>query len=280
MAQTFSTKAILLSKKPYQDLHFIFNFLTEKGQKVGAIAYYAKGSKKRFDSFAEIFFNYDLVYEKKPQKDLVILKDLKIDDHYNLNQQNLSCFALNQFFAECGFKLLQPGDDHPEVYQLLRLIKKNLNQNQPDSFYQFLFLFGLYQFLLILGVKPDFSSCASCKQSRLIKKDTVDFYFFGESRLYCSECIVGGRLKNLNFKKIKACDLNGFDFFDSITKDFLPDAQNNMAKIKSLFDSAKTNQVMTESLIQVLVNEFDVQFRSLSFLKDIFFSFHPLSIKN
>ena len=185
MSNTFSTTALVLKRRDYQEHDRLFCLYA---QDYGKIDVLAKGTKKitsKLNSYLEPFYLIKVMIAKGKFFDKLANCDL-IKSYQSLRQDLFGFYLLN-YIAEITDGLIvgqtQKNDKFSLLVELLDILDANINFPKDKLF----FLVNTYALKLLglLGYQPEIKRCLHCHKGILLTKNIFDF---GQGGIICENC--------------------------------------------------------------------------------------------
>ncbi|MDM8516159.1 DNA repair protein RecO [Desulfobacterales bacterium HSG16] len=189
----FSTAAILLRKRQYQDHDLIISFFTQDFGKISVIAKYAKKSVKRFAGILEPFCILDLTCRKSKKSNLDFLNEAVLQESFSNIRSDVLKTAYASYWAELVDKWMEERADNVWLFELLSFVLKRLDEGQPPEYLSILFQI---RFLAMLGFCPNLIYCNICgKDMHQMNGHYVSFDLMAGG-LICRSCKTGTQMQH------------------------------------------------------------------------------------
>jgi len=234
------TNAIILKRIPYSDTSLICRLFTQDRGKVTILAKGVWRPKKSTGALLEPVNHIHIQYYHKDSRDIQILKDAGLLQHYSILRNSLNRIILGLAVVEMIDKSTQDSNPHPILYRLSWRVLDELNNEKQN--YLCVFLFFLYQLSLRLGFMPNLSNCRKCNSKMM--QGGIDE---STGELVCSNCIDSSenklnsfstlnKLTSLHLDEIETLSLNRKNVIDSIQllDVFLSYHIEELKKVKSM----------------------------------------------
>ncbi len=188
MTDTFETEALLVRSVDYRDHDRIVTLLTADLGKVGAVAYGARRSKRRFAGSLQPFQGIRLLLRQRPGRDLYELKEAEVLETYPEIIKDPSRYAVATWSLELLRELSPEADGDGRAYHWATQVLRRL---ESDGASAWLVLAFVLQALRDAGVEPSFDRCAACGRPAPEGKSG---YFDSQRGLICTSCGGSGPL--------------------------------------------------------------------------------------
>jgi DNA repair protein RecO (recombination protein O) len=178
-----STEAVVLKGWKMGETSKILSLFTRDFGKVRVVVKGGRNPKSPFKGCLESLTHIRAIYYNKPIRELQLLSkaDL-IDPHFRIiGDPKRTALALAQ--VELVEKAISGEQSHPGVFDLLIHTLQALNQE--DGFLEGVLWYFEGRFIDLMGYKPTWDSCISCKKSLGVKGG---FFQPSSGGLYCSDC--------------------------------------------------------------------------------------------
>ena len=151
-------QAIVLRARDYREADLLVSLFTKEEGKINGIAKGAKKSKKRFGPALEIGSLINLVYENRPERELVLLKEASSLGPLPHWRSSWVTIAVASFALELAFKTLPEHQAAHPKFNLLKVFLETLEENDARSS----LLAFQERWLSLLGWEPDTKICGMC----------------------------------------------------------------------------------------------------------------------
>jgi DNA repair protein RecO (recombination protein O) len=186
MGQTYTTTALVLKRRDYQENDRLFCLYTKDYGKIDVLA---KGTKKissKLNSYLEPFYLIKVMIAKGKGFDKLANCNL-IEGYQNL-RQDLFGFALINYLAEITDNLIlgqtQSYDKFDLLLKTLDVLDQIISKKDKKKLLLIANLYGL-KLLDLLGYQPEIKRCLICHKGILLTKNIFDFSHGG---VICEEC--------------------------------------------------------------------------------------------
>jgi DNA repair protein RecO (recombination protein O) len=183
-------EAICIRAVDYSETSQIVTFFTRANGKVGAVAKGSKRPRSAFDGPIEVFSHGSIVFSDANREKLATLTEFEQQPAFPSLSTNLFAFNCCLFSAELTEKMTEDYDPHPQLFEHLLELLKNMRDKGHES-RDTIALLILFQLLLLkeVGLGPVVSVCANCK-TRYERRDTRYEVYFSSSAngLICRDC--------------------------------------------------------------------------------------------
>jgi len=184
MPRNLTFSALTLRVKPSGESNREAWFLTAEEGLVKATVF--GGAKSRLRSQVALFHEGKLMIYHDPVKDSRKVSDFDVQSWRpgirELWERTTAAGALAEtvLFSQGG------GGNWPEALKLAGDTLDTLNTAAAGACSQ-IFIYFLWHWAQILGVKPDLSTCTSCQKE--VKKEGFLWYFNRKEALFCENCV-------------------------------------------------------------------------------------------
>jgi len=186
MSQTYTTTALVLKRRDYQEHDRLFCLYTRDFGKIDVLA---KGTKKissKLNSYLEPFYLIKVMIAKGKGFDKLANCNL-IEGYQNL-RQDLFGFALINYLAEITDNLIlgqtQSYDKFDLLLKTLEVLDQEIGKKGKEKLLLLANLYGL-KLLSLLGYQPEIKRCLICHKGILLTKNIFDFSHGG---VICEDC--------------------------------------------------------------------------------------------
>ncbi|MFA5188619.1 MAG: DNA repair protein RecO [Patescibacteria group bacterium] len=186
MSQTYTTTALVLKRRDYQENDRLFCLYTKDFGKIDVLA---KGTKKiisKLNPYLEPFYLIKVMIAKGKGFDKLANCNL-IEGYQNL-RQNLFGFALINYLAEITDRLIigqtQNNDKFDLLLKILNILEQEISKKDKEKLLLLANLYGL-KLLSLLGYQPEIKRCLICHKGILLTKNIFDFSHGG---IICENC--------------------------------------------------------------------------------------------
>lgn len=183
MSELIKTRALVLRKLDYGDTSKIAQFYTEDYGKISAIIKGARSSKSKIGLMVDTFNLLQIVLYKKETRDIQIVSDVDLLQHFVNIKENLERFKYASAVIELLLNLTIEHDHNERLFagsvRILELI--NNPEKNPKLFFTKYFLF----FIKEIGYEFPTTHCSICKKNL---NDSMQISYSYESGILCGEC--------------------------------------------------------------------------------------------
>ena len=190
MNETYTTKAIILNRRPFREcdsMATVYSF--DKGKLELAVRGARKISSKLAGHIEPLNLSEIMVVRGR-QFDYIggaVSRNCFIDLKSNLEKSLIAGQAVNVFN-----KLIKHGERDREIFILLQFFLNILDKNKKFN-YELLLNFFILKLLVQLGYKPELYNCVVCKKKIIPNNNKFDLSRGG---LVCADCA-----KNIQYNK-------------------------------------------------------------------------------
>lgn len=179
--------AICIRAVDYSETSQILSFFTRKNGKISAIAKGAKRPKSNFDGPIEIFTSGNIVFADSKKQKLATLTEFQQQSTFSALAKDLFALHCASFAAELTELMTDDYDPHPQLFDQLLELFKNLSNTKNKT--EVLTLLILFQLALLkqVGLQPVLNACTNCKSN--FNTDWPQTYFCHSANgLICRDC--------------------------------------------------------------------------------------------
>jgi DNA repair protein RecO (recombination protein O) len=177
------TEAIVLRVVPYSNSSHIVTWLTPDQGKLSTMIKGAMRPKSMFLGQYDLFYTCELLYYRKEYNGLHIAKECSPINTRSELRSDWRSAACASYISDMMQRVSYRGGHQPELYQLTKVALDSLTQQKSKT--QFMFWFELH-LANLLGIKPQFENCTSCKADIVASKQTR--ISFSHGGLICERC--------------------------------------------------------------------------------------------
>lgn len=175
-----STPAFVLKTFDFRETSKIAVFYSKELGKFKGLLKGIRRDPKKFSSIlSPLSFNHVIVYKKRAS-DLHLVSQCDLLDDFGLTRPDLKSFGFSCHIAELVDLLMPLEDANHQVFDLMTLFLKTLNDSRQDT--RFVFQIKI---LALSGFKPHLDSCLSCEVK--ILKDA--YFSYAKGGLLCARCL-------------------------------------------------------------------------------------------
>lgn len=176
------TPCYVLRKIPLRETSWILTCMTRNHGKVKGIVKGARQEKSKWFSACELFTQANMVFFEKTRNNLHLISELSVVRSHETLRSHLVSLAYSNYIAELIDKLLEEGDPHPELFDLLGRTIRILEKN-PDLAEMLVRVFEV-KLLEGLGLMPRFSDCLECESTLEAKV----YFNSAQGGVVCGDC--------------------------------------------------------------------------------------------
>ena len=193
MSEILKTDAIVLRKINQGDSSVIVSLFTPLFGKITVIAKGVKSPKSKMNSRLEIFNHVEVVFYRKQNRDIQMVKGADIIEVHNGIIEDIDKYMFASAVLELFVKLLPENEKHEILFKgILRILKLfNKSEENPKILFIKFFIFFINEIGYGLQLKKCSLSNANLSDSRQV------YYSYNEGFL-CEEC-GPDNLTNFNF---------------------------------------------------------------------------------
>ena len=183
-------RAVCIRAVDYSESSQVVTFFARLAGKIGAIAKGSRRRKSAFDGPIEVLSSGDIVFTEAHKEKLATLTEYRQEPLGGGLRKNLFALHSALFAAELVNKLTHDGDPHLVLFdqftRFLQDVDEEATQGQRRDILLRLVLFQL-ALLHEIGLRPNFKSCANCRQS--FSRGWRESYFSSLANgLVCQDC--------------------------------------------------------------------------------------------
>ena len=183
-------RAVCIRAVDYSESSQVVTFFARLAGKIGAIAKGSRRGKSAFDGPIEVLSFGDIVFTEAHKEKLATLTEYRQEPLGGGLRKNLFALHSALFAAELVNKLTHDGDPHLVLFdqftRFLQDVDEEATQGQRRDILLRLVLFQL-ALLHEIGLRPNFKSCANCRQS--FSRAWRESYFSSLANgLVCQDC--------------------------------------------------------------------------------------------
>ena len=177
-----STQAIILNTYKYGDTSTICNLLSCDYGKISFIAKGATTLKKTNKAILQPLHNIEIDYYYKSKRNLQILKEVSIVDHFKNIKLNFKKLTYSFICLELVDKISQKNNPCKIIFRLLLSTIKKIEHSKNRNI-QLYYIFFQFQLLKYIGFLPIFEYCFICSSE--LKQS---YYNYNLGHLVCTQC--------------------------------------------------------------------------------------------
>jgi DNA repair protein RecO (recombination protein O) len=185
----YRTKGIIFKKEDRGEADQLFTFYTEDFGKLEILGRAIRKISSKLRSGAELFYLSEIEFiQGKTHKTLT--DAISIEKFRNL-RESLKRLSIAYKISEVLDKLVKFQEPDEKIWQLLNEVFQKLNSlSLVISHLSLLYYYFLWNFLSILGYKPELYKCVFCQKKLIPEK----LYFSPkEGGLICQNCFKGAK---------------------------------------------------------------------------------------
>jgi len=195
---SFSSPAIMLSRRDFGDYDLIITFFTLKRGKISVIAKAAKKSAKRFLGILELFSVLDIVCSSGRRSGLFVLQEAALKYPFQGIREDIIKTAYASYWAELTNEWMEQAETQKQLYHLLKHVLCELDRGRISE--MALSIQFQIKFMALAGFCPNLSCCSICKiELENIQKSNVIFDL-KKGGLVCEKC-ASASLSNMSLSK-------------------------------------------------------------------------------
>jgi len=172
MSEIIKTKAVVLSKINFGNTSKIVSCYTEKFGKLSGIIKGARSQKSKIGALADTMNYVELVFYNKPNRDLQLITQIDLIEHYSIIRDNLERLKYASSVIELIQHLNLENEANQKLFKGLVKILSLINSKEKDP--QLLFSKFFLFFLEQMGYGLNFKKCNVCGKT-LSDEKTVSF---------------------------------------------------------------------------------------------------------
>ena len=155
------TEGVILRTYPLSETSKIVHAYTLHYGPQSLMAKGARRSKSRFSGSLETFTRLELVYYKKKTRSLFTLSDCSVLESFSGLSNDLSRFYAGSVCVDMVKRFTMPEEENLALFRLLVSSLRRIGSSEPDAIESHLLSF-IWQFLSIMGFRPDLRICVLC----------------------------------------------------------------------------------------------------------------------
>jgi len=183
-------RAVCIRAVDYSESSQVVTFFARLAGKIGAIAKGSRRPKSAFDGAIEVLSFGDIVFTEVHKDKLATLTEYQQEPLRGGLRRNLFALHSALFGVELLNKLTHDGDPHLVLFdQFTRFLRDVDEAAMEGQRRDILLRLVLFQLALLheVGLRPNFKSCANCRQS--FAKTWRESYFSSLANgLVCQDC--------------------------------------------------------------------------------------------
>ena len=178
----YNSEALILSTRHYGDTSLICNLFTKEYGKLSIISKGARTLKNPNRAILQPAQFVDLHYYYKPGRNIQILKEASINQHFFKIHQDYKKIILSYNIIDIANQICTTDNPNKIIFRLIKKVlnKIDLSNHQDIHIY---YVFFQIQLLKYLGYQPITEHCASCNTN--LKQANYNFTL---GQLTCSKC--------------------------------------------------------------------------------------------
>lgn len=181
----FQDTAIVLRRLDYSETSQVMAVFTRGQGQIRLIARGIKRSTKARVAVGLDLLEYgDLTYSMRPDKPdvLATLTEWRQRDHFPGLRRDLVRSYAGQYAAEATSRLTESHDPHPELFDALLRLLRDLGGGDPVG------RLAAYVWVLLveIGLRPELDECVGCR--REVEGEAVVYYSAREGGILCRDC--------------------------------------------------------------------------------------------
>ncbi|MBW2058633.1 MAG: DNA repair protein RecO [Deltaproteobacteria bacterium] len=153
---------IVIRSFDYGESDRIVTFLTREYGKVRGIAKGARRSRRRFANSLDLFCHVRVLFAEKEERPLMRIDQCDVVEFFPTLGQDVARMSYGSYFAELVDAMLEEGEAHRGVFDLLRGFLSILDQSGTKE--EMLRIFEV-RLLSLVGYRPTLESCVRCGSS-------------------------------------------------------------------------------------------------------------------
>ena len=192
----YKTRGIILKRTNLGEADRIITILTEKFGKIRAVA---KGVRKTLSKMAGHLEPFCLTNIQIAEgRNLDVITGVEVEESFCALRGDLQKTTTCFYFAEVIDKMMEEGENHPEIFNLLSVTLAHAN----DLIEPLLVSYFEINFLAEMGFRPELHQCIKCGNKITPEKNSFDFVHGG---LVCTDCGSGRPISDETIKLIRLC---------------------------------------------------------------------------
>ncbi len=157
--QIEKTEAIIINCMDWSDSSKIVVFYTKDSGKVKAVVKGARRGKSPFRGALEVLCHVDLVYYEKQSRELQVVTQCSVKDHFARIKKNIVKTAYCSYFVQMVDEIARGKEKSGDLFHLLLEIFRYMEENNATGL---LARYFELNFLKATGYKPLLKQCSVC----------------------------------------------------------------------------------------------------------------------
>lgn len=155
------TEGVILRTYPFSETSKIVHAYTLHYGLQSLMAKGARRSRSKFGGSLETFTRLELLYYKKKTDSLNTLSECSVLESFPGLSIDLDRFYAGSVCIDMVKRFTMPEENNVTLYRLIISSLRKIECSKPDDSERHLLSF-IWQFLTLMGFRPDFMICASC----------------------------------------------------------------------------------------------------------------------
>ena len=178
----YNSEALILNTRQYGDTSLICNLFTKQYGKLSIISKGARTLKNPNRAILQPAQFIDLHYYYKPGRNIQILKEASINQHFFHIHENYGKILLSYNIIDITNQICITDNPNKIIFRLVKKVLNKIDQSDNNKIHLYYVFFNI-QLLKYLGYQPIIEHCVSCNAN--LKQAN---YNFNLGQLTCSKC--------------------------------------------------------------------------------------------
>ncbi|MFW6283682.1 MAG: DNA repair protein RecO [Minisyncoccales bacterium] len=187
MKEHFRTQGIFLKETPHREADYFFTIYTKKYGLISALGKSIRKINSKLRGGAQLFYFSEIEFIEG--KNYKILIDSSSLNRFENILENVNRLGVAHRISEVITNFIKGEEKDEALWNLILQSFKGLNNKKIDS--KILFFFFLWNFLSLLGYKPQLKNCIKCRNK--LEPEKLSFNY-QEGGVVCKDC--SGKIKN------------------------------------------------------------------------------------
>jgi DNA repair protein RecO (recombination protein O) len=179
LLKLLKTRALVLRSRPLGERDRLLSLFTWERGKLSAAAPGARKIKSKLAAGVDYFTCGSFLLHMG--KSLYTVSQLEIESTFRNIRKNIKDYACGMYFCELVEKLVEEGEPHPAIFNLLLDCWRCLDDSSVDR--EILARYFELKLLSLLGYHPHFKDCLYCGDSR-----GPFFWSINSGGVFCERC--------------------------------------------------------------------------------------------
>ncbi len=175
----FKTRALVLRSRPLGERDRLLSLFTWEKGKLGAVAPGARRIKSKLAAGVDYFTCASFLLHRG--KSLCTVTQLEVEFAFRKIRENIKDYTYGMYFCELVEKLVEEGEPHPAIFNLLLECWRCLDDSSADR--EILARYFELKLLSLLGYHPHFKDCLYCGDTK-----GPFFWSINSGGVFCERC--------------------------------------------------------------------------------------------